>query len=240
MTDIFQPIQEQTQIPENPLEVLVGEDKKFKTVEDLAKGKIESDNFIRQLQNELAELREHVGKSQTMEEIKTQILSSLKQEKPLEQPAQPPSHEPNDSTKNVDVESLVSTLLEKREIEAKQRTNKQVVQDALEKKFGADAQLILNQKAKELSVSLEYLAKVANDSPSAFFRLVGIEQATPAHQPTPAPRSSQSAPVTPQSGVRNRSYYERLKSTNPTEYFSQKTRMQMMKDALAMGDSFNS
>lgn len=239
MTDIFQPIQEQTQLPENPLEVLVGEDKKFKSVEDLAKGKIESDNFIKQLQNELAELRDQVGKHQTMEEIKTQILSSLKQEKPLEQPVQPPTREPNDSDK-VDVESLVATLLEKREIETRQKTNKQVVQDALEKKFGADAQLILNQKAKELSVSLDYLAKVAHESPSAFFRLVGIDQATPAHQPAPAPRSSQSAPVTPQSGVRNKSYYEKLKTVNPSEYFSQKTQMQMYKDAMAQGESFYS
>ena len=239
MTDIFQPIQEQTQLPENPLEVLVGEGKKFKSVEDLAKGKIKSDNFIKQLQNELAELRDQVGKHQTMEEIKTQILSSLKQEKPLEQPVQPPTHEPNDSDK-VDVESLVATLLEKREIETRQKTNKQVVQDALEKKFGADAQLILNQKAKELSVSLDYLAKVAHESPSAFFRLVGIDQATPAHQPAPAPRSSQSAPVTPQSGVRNKSYYEKLKTVNPSEYFSQKTQMQMYKDAMAQGESFYS
>jgi len=41
------------QTSKTSLEELVGEGKKFKTVEDLAKGKLEADSFIAQLEGEL-------------------------------------------------------------------------------------------------------------------------------------------------------------------------------------------
>src|SRR5688572_24600607 len=44
----------------NPLADLVGENKKFKTVDDLAIGKLQSDAFIQKLQDENKELRDLV------------------------------------------------------------------------------------------------------------------------------------------------------------------------------------
>jgi hypothetical protein len=53
----------------NPLEALVGEGKKFKTAEDLARGKLEADNFVKQLQTELATLREDLNGRIKLEEF---------------------------------------------------------------------------------------------------------------------------------------------------------------------------
>lgn len=226
MTDIFQPTDESTTIPDNPLEVLVGEGKKFKTVEELARGKLESDNFIGQLQREMNELREAVGKHQSMEEIKTQILSSLKREDP---PIQPPVTPPeNENIDSANIETLVSQLLQKREAEKIASTNKEKVTQTLQEKFGADASLILNQKARELNVTLDYLAKVANDSPTAFFRLVGVDvTATPSQTP-PAPLGT----VTPLPRVQSGTDWERMKATNPKEYFSQENTMKRYREQM--------
>jgi hypothetical protein len=55
---------------------LVGEGKKFKTVEDLAKSKVQADQFIEQLKTESAEMRRRLteleasaGKSRTIEDV---------------------------------------------------------------------------------------------------------------------------------------------------------------------------
>lgn len=235
MDDIFTPPDDQTTIPENAREILVGEGKKFKDDEALAKGKLEADNYIKQLQRELSEIREHQAKSQTMEEIKTQILDSLKEKTPVQPPVTPPANGQNDS---VNVEELVNTLLEKKDVERRVQSNREAVSKTLQEKFGSDAQLILNQKAKELNVTLDYLAKVANESPSAFFRLVGLDAPNQSVQAVPAPRASQTAPLPQGAGVRNKAHYDKIRAQNPTEYFSQKVQMQMYKDAMSQGDSF--
>jgi hypothetical protein len=235
MDNLFTPT-DPTTIPENAYEVLVGEDKKYKDNEALARSKMESDNFIRNLQRELKELRDASSKAATLEEVRTTLLAELKASKDtslVQPPVTPP--EPDD---NPDIETIVSTLLEKKDQERRRMSNQEKVTKTLQDRFGEDAQAHLSQKAKELSVSLDYLAKVANESPEAFFRLVGIDAPKTATG-LPAPRPTQAAPL-PQGGVRNKSYYDKLKASNPTDYFSQKTQMQMYKDWMAQGETFNS
>ncbi len=235
MDNLFTPVDIQTNDDDVPvLDQLVGEGKKFRDAEALAKGKKQSDQFIAQLQRELEEARSQIGKAATLEEVKTQILSQLRPQDQSQQPATPPASTTPDS----DLESLVSTLLEKKEVAKKALTNKEQVQEALRSKFGADAALHLNQKAKELSVSLDYLAQVASQSPAAFFRLVGIESTQPVAN-APAPRSTQGAPA-PQGSTRNKAYYDRLKASDPKSYFSQAVRMQQYKDMMAQGESYYS
>lgn len=227
MTDIFTPADDQTMIPENPLEALVGEDKKYKTVEDLARSKFEADRFIKQLTTEAAEMREVIGKSQTMEDIKTQILASINQENTQRQPPEtPPEPEKVDSA---NLENMISQLLMKKEAEKKALSNREKVTKALEDKFGADAQIVLNQKARELNVSLDYLAKIANDSPSAFFKLVGIDSAQPPLATPPAPIGSAG---TPPKQMQNTIDWDRMKATNPTEYFSQENTMKRYREQM--------
>lgn len=234
MTNLFEQVDVQDQ--ENaPVELsaLVGPDKKYKTEADLVKAVYEKDRFITQLQSETAGLRQEVQKQTTMEELLTQVRSSLNPPAPPPSQPQAPSQ---DQTPNV--ESIVSSLLEQKEKERKIQNNKQLVEQKLLEKFGADAQLHLNKKAKELSVPLEYLAKVANEAPSAFFQLIGLQDNTPA-QPFSAPRSTQSAPHQDASGKRDKKYYDNLKNTmKASDYWSPKIQNQLMKDALALGDAF--
>lgn len=230
MSDIFAPIEVQTTDVENPFDNLVGEGKKFATKDDLAKAKIASDAFIEQLKREAAELREQVKSQQTMDEILTKIRSASAPTPPAT-PAEPPA-----PTAQPDIKETVASLFKEQEAQRQIQNNQQVVEAKLREKWGADAQVNLNQKAKELGVAPSYLLSIAQQSPSLFFATLGIDQKA-STQTLPAPRTSVQTPQ-PQSGERTKSHYDRLKATNPTEYFSPKVQNQMMKDAMKMREAF--
>lgn len=236
MDDIFTPSDTDQAVPENALEALVGEGKKFKDLESLAKGKVQSDNYIKQLERELAEIREANQKAMTLEEVKTAILSQIKPPQteivtPPAQPEQQPVAPVNDS----DLEAKIAELMAKKEAEAKSTSNRMKVQETLKERFGPDAQMILNQKAKELGVTLDYLAGIANNSPTAFFKLVGLDStSTP---PTPgAPRSTES--ISPQANSR-KAYWDNMKKNNPNEYFSKANTMLRHKEMMRGELPFN-
>lgn len=236
MSDIFQPINV-TNDESVSFEALVGEDKRFKTSDDLAKAKIESDRFIDQLKRENDELRKEVTSKATLDEIMTKIreMNAPQGQQP---PVTPPANPDNGSPQNI--ESVVATLLEKRSLEDRVRSNTEVVSQTLQEKFGADAQIHLNKKAKELGVSLDYLRRIASESPKAFFTLIGVSNERPVAAPVVAPRvlgQVHNEPVG-SDGQRNKAYYDKIKAVNPAEYFSPKIQNQMYKDAMKLGDAF--
>lgn len=237
MSDIFSDVQTNDVAPEvqNAYEVLVGEGKKFRDPEALAKAKLQSDNFILQLQRENAELREKAQRAASLEEIKTQILSGIKQEPSVVPPAQQPVEQPQPPT---NLEEIVNKALETKEAQRKAQTNREVVTQAMKEKFGADAQIILNEKAGELGLSLDYLAKVANDSPAAFFRLIGVDtNRTPAPN-SPAPRSSTYVAPDQRNVERTQSWYANEKKKVSDRAALKRLQDQEMADAMRLGEKF--
>ena len=98
--------------------------------------------------------------------------------------------------------------------------------------FGSDAEanIKLNQKARELGLTVVDLKRQAQDNPVVFYRLMGIND-RPAPTPTPpAPRNQQQTPVTPTTATRDRAFYEKLKATNPKQYFSPEMLQQRYRD----------
>ncbi|MGD9682598.1 MAG: hypothetical protein AB7L70_19135 [Pyrinomonadaceae bacterium] len=202
-------------------------------VEKLAAGKIESDNYIRRLEAEQAELRKAVQKQATVDEILTQIRQAQPQVPPVQQPTPPPAKPDNDPA---DVAKLVEEAMKARESQNTLKSNRQISEEAVVKAWGADAQLQLSKKARELNVSLAELSKLASESPQIFLRAVGLDKPV---QPANivAPRGAQVAQSS-DPNRRNKTHYDRLKSVNPSEYFSQKVQRQMYKDAMEQGESF--
>lgn len=206
-------------------------------LEKLSRAKIESDRHITTLERELAELRQKDSKSQTIEEILTQIRQSS------QPPATPQASQPSGSPKpeeSVNVEELVRQTIAAREQETALERNRRTVTEGLEKVYGADAQRELNKVARSLGVPLKDLQEQADKSPAMFFRIIGVDPSKTSAPPSGAvaPRPS---PTTPNQGsgtVRDKAYYDRLKASNPTEYRSQKVQQQMYKDWLARPDLF--
>lgn len=220
----------------NYLEVLVGEDKKFKSVEDLAKGKAESDRFVNQLQKELSELRKELGTRMTLEEF----LDKQKATKETAPATPAPDADGNPVTKfnPEDIKRLVSEELTKEQQKVVQTQNLNQVKNHLRSIWGAGFAHKLEEKAQELEVGKSFLEGLAASNPKAFLKLVGAEEA-PAPQPhVMVPTSTRDVPR-PHNTVRRTFYdYEKLRKENPREYFTPRVQNEMHKLAEELGPAF--
>lgn len=235
MSEIFTPIEIPTSEIDNPLEALVGPGKKFADTAALAKSKLEADSFIEQIKRENEELRREVSSKATMDEIMTQIRQFAPKPVESQQPLAPvvPSAQTPDELK-----TLVSQMLDQKKGEEKLSQNRKAVEDKIAEKWGSDAQLQMNKKAKELGVDLSYLQKVALESPSVFFRLVGLDAQPNQAGPVVAPRSGFTPESPTGTEVRNSKWYDSLKARDPKSYFSSKMMNQRYKDQMAQGEAF--
>ncbi len=215
----------------NYLEELVGEGRKFKSPEDLAKGKFYADQAIDVLKQRLQEAQNELQNRKSLEDFMTEM-------KTLKTPVEPEYRVSPDAPKpvEVDIESQFEQLFAKREAKQRMESNRDKVTRVLNDHFGDQAKVAINRKAQELGMSLQDLQDLAFRSPSALFNLLGVSE-------VPRDRVAPTVPVSTTStygsqvntGMRGRKYYDNLKKTNPKLYDHPDTIGQMMKDAAAWG-----
>jgi hypothetical protein len=234
---------ENTPISEVTVDALVGEDKKFKTVDDLARAKAESDRVIKARERELAELREELSKRSTADELFQKLQERQNtppkpdqgaQEQP---PVQPPSHL-SDEDLEKRIREIQSKQTEKERIDA----NVAEVTNRLITEFGDEdkANEVVNKKAAELGVSASFLQEVAAKSPKAFYAQLGLTEAP--RGSVGVPRSDVKTDMFQHSASAKPGTYaywqEQRKTMKDTEYFSPKIQNQIMKEAFEKGDAF--
>lgn len=212
------------------IDQLVGEGKKFKTVEDLARGKLEADRYIE-------ELREKTSQ----EEYSRKLLEKL-QEQAAVAPAKTEVQEnksvkgeDNTSPKPENIESQLNEVLDKREREAKVRANLETVSTQMEELFGTEAKAALEKRANELGVTPEYLKGIAADSPSAFFTLIGEK---PKQAKNPVLESSKNTLNFNSSDERDSKFYYDMWKKNPRQWANPATQKQMQEDKARLGTRF--
>ena len=231
---------------ENYLEHYVGEGKKFKDVQELAKGKYEADNYIPTLEKKLDELRSELEKRQTAAEIADQIRSRLADTKSTEVSNQgntnlgETTQDDQTTTKGLsqeDIEKLLEERISQREKQSKAQQNIAEVSRVLNERVGATSNKWLQDKANELGVTVQYLQQQAEVSPKAFYNLVGLNTGTQQRQGFNPPASSVNTASSLDSGsqVRNNAYYEKMFNENPKLRFDPKITVQMHKDAQRLG-----
>lgn len=248
MDELFQEINESetVTIDQNAdyLAELVGEGKKFKTVHDLARGKAEADRYIELLKKQNEELKKEVNTRTSLDSFKTALEELRKPAQPTQVESQPLSTPDSQAPKfdESSLEALVESVLQKKEAQRAQETNAQKVSRVLEENFGSNAQAVLNQRARELGMSLSDLKEISLRSPQAFFRLVGAQEGAQRPANTGAvPFGSVNLDAPTQiSPVRGRSYYERMKREQPALYNDPKTTTAMIQDMARLGrEKFN-
>lgn len=216
---------------DNPLEVLVGEGKKFKTVEELAKGKLESDRFIAQLQAEKRALLEEKNTRERLEELVNKLSNPSPSNVPTPQAreAENPVTPSNGLTKE-DLEKLLS----ERERQRTAEQNVQLVKTELEKSFGSNWKSNIAQKAKELNLSPQQMTDLASQSPQLVLSLFNRQPAPKV--PTPPGSHLNTATLGTNESVRDWNYYERLRKEDPKTYYS----AAVQKEVLQAWQKFNS
>lgn len=242
MTDLFDGApdpQVQVDPNKNYLEELVGEGKKFKSVEDLARGKAEADAHIARVQAEAEGLRTELRNRARLGDLVDQ-LANLPKNPPADPPAHPPTPDAGDSLDPAKVQQMLNDLLTQREQQSVTDRNLNTVKTELVKAFGPGYADILASKANSLGLTKEALNDLAAKSPQAFFTLVGVNPgASPAPSGFTPPASSHRTSGLPEGNVeRNKAYYDKIKLTNPVLYWDSKTQNQLHRDAMRLQERF--
>lgn len=208
--------------------------------EAIAKGKIEADQHIKNLETQLAEMRKDLEKQDYAKSLLEQVQNKAGE---ATTPTPAPSTEnggeinPNTTAETPDIQSLVEEALKAREAKQTVEQNVAQVDAALTEKFGTDAAKVVADKAAALGLSLDRLKGLAAESPSAFMALVGEAPLAP-------------APTTPHSSVNTQSesfsgnapkgfqHFQQMRRDNPKQYYSAAVQKQMFAMQDKMGDAF--
>lgn len=210
----------------------MGEGKKFRTNEDLARGKLESDRFIEQLKSEMAELKADLNTRVRLEEV-IDRLTDRNNEDPtpdaLHQESGSGSGQP--AITSDAIERLIETKITNRDKERTARENREAAVAELKKVFGADYSKRLEERCEALNLDKDTLNSLAARSPTAFLELVLPKSAERA--PYVPPRSSVASerPYTPPVQQGTKAWYDNLRKSDPATYWTPKVQWKMHEDA---------
>ena len=230
----------------NWLEEYVGEGKKFKDPEDLAKGKAHSDAFIYRLQKETEELRKELNTRIKLEEFMDRMNSQNTDGAHQATQTAGTGNQTNGTASNAtspdDIESLIEQRLAQREAEKTQKQNVEIARSRLVEMFGDNYQAELEARTNSLGLTKEFVANLAKTQPKALFALLGLEGQQKKDDSVFTPRGSVNTSGLGNSGSqeKNWAYYEKIRKQNPAAYFSVPVQNEMHKQASKLGERFYS
>lgn len=170
----------------DPLKTLVGEGKDFDSVEDLVKkaqGKKDADEHIKRLEEEaekrrlqlLAVLEKVKGSGISSSDTGQQTPQGISDAGPTSQ--QGGAGKESTGLSAEETERLLVQTLEKRETAKKVQANQQASLAGLLKIYGSKEKVTeaLTTASEKLGMSTQELSEVSARSPSAFFRMMGLD-----------------------------------------------------------------
>lgn len=247
MTDIFNAATtaetttegQNTQTNESFISQLVGEGKKFKDLEALAKGKLEADRHIGEITKTLDELRAELAKQDYAKSLLDTMSKGSETRAEQPPPITPsPSNTENTTQSASDIESLVEKVITEKEKNRTVSQNIAVVGEEMERQFGDKAGQILKSKSQELGMSIDRLKEIAAESPTAFFQLIGVNAQKKATMNTVTQSSVRSETFNSNSQDRDFDYYQKIRKENRSLYYSPKIQNMMLQDRERLGSRF--
>lgn len=216
----------------------------WKDPEVLAKGKLESDNYIKELERQIAELKADV----TKEDYAEKILQTI-QKKAAESDTAPDSLPKNNNVgtneegtpqpnlSEEDLKSLVEKTLLERESKATVEQNLATVEAELSERYGTEAKATIVAKAKDLGMSLDRMEEIAKESPTAFFALIGEKRNSVSLSMAGGSIRTDGENFA-KSNDRDWQYYQNLRKTNKSLYYTPKVQQQLIEDKRRLGNKF--
>ena len=227
-------------------EELVGENKKFKDNEQLARGKYEADLYVKHLETRLDEIKGDYTK------LRDEYNAGPKLQELLDQMAAQQSNTNREQTQisNVDnqrkpaidqneVKSLISSEFQQLKQAEREEKNFSFVQDKIKEQFGENYKTVLKERMESLGLTSEYLDENAKKYPKALLKTLGVgeQEVRDTFQP-PLKSTLRNDNFSPNTEKRTWAYYQKMKKEKPDLYRSSKTQTQMFHDAQALGDAF--
>lgn len=227
----------------NYLEELVGEGKKFKSPEELAKGKFAADLHIANLERRQDELRTAYEKlaDEYKAGAKLQDLISRLDEEKLTSRKQPTSNEENKPEVNLDlIKSTASEEYARLRTLEREQENFNQVQVKLRERFGNNYAKALKDQATQLGLDDTIVNNMARTNPRLFEKTFDLN--TPVNKDrfqTPVTNQFRSSVEAPKGEKRTQSFYNKVLEKNPRALMDDpKLVIQMDKDAQALGVDF--
>ncbi len=152
-------------IPDH-LKELIGEGKKYATVDKAIESLPHKEAHILRLEQENAQFKEKLSEAIAIEEVYKKLTESA----PRETGVTPPSAGMDEAS----VASVVKRQLLELEQERMAEANVKKVKDALIGKYGDKAKEVYDAKAQEFGVSKDFLNDIVRKSPRAAEELFGI------------------------------------------------------------------
>jgi hypothetical protein len=227
--------------PKASLDDLVGEGKKYSNPDELAKAYANAAAYIDQLKSETQGLREDLSQRQTAAEILEEIRKGAQSPAPRSEVGTPPADTPATPPSDEDLVKRIREVTNAEREAEKVRKNAEEVSNRMLELYGEKANDVVREKAQALGVSVDFLRDVAARSPAAFFATVGIEATktppatTHKNDVNPLGLSNQRGGATKEG---TKAYYDDIRKSNPTLYWTPKIQNQMFKDAKRLGDVF--
>lgn len=225
----------------NYLEELVGDGKKFKSPEELARGKAEADLFIEQMKRDNEELRadylrlrdEHNSGPKLQE-----VLNQLAELKGQRAPITPEGNEDKSVLDETKVANLVAEMMKQSKVADREAENVRKVESKLQEAYGPDYKRVLKQKVSELGLEEYFVNDLAKKHPEVLFRTIGVDQARGESFQAPVSSSVRRDPFGTGAQKRTWSYYQKMRAEDPKRYHDPKTKQQMFKDYQELGSAF--
>jgi len=216
----------------------------WKDPEVLAKGKLESDNYIAELKRQNEELKAKAIEGDTVSMLLSELEKrALGETNTPNTPAESNyvSQGEGETTSQPitpdQIAELVAKTLSERETTSIAQKNESEVKDFLIKNYGTEAIKVVHSKAAELGMSSADMDELAKKSPTAFYNLIGAKP--PVSEPIgQGSVNAQAFQNQTNSNVRDWQYYQKLRKENPRQYRSGAIQNQMMQDKKALGDRF--
>lgn len=236
MADIFssEPIEQNQN--EVTLDTLVGDDRKYKTPDELAKAYAHAEPMLEQLKAERARLEAENKVLKDLEEARRNGANpneGVRDDGGNKQP----DPQPAPKIADVDINKLVREELQNASEEKRRTDNINSAAEAMNRHYGsaAKAQEAIARRAQELGVSFEWLKDAAAQSPKAFLASMGIN---PDARAQSTPGFSNEVNVNPTSGKRDFRYWDEMRKKNPKAYYSREVQKQMFDARRELGDKF--
>ena len=216
---------------------LVGEGKKYKTLEDALRSVPHAQSHIQELEGTLENLREELNKRITLEEAVSELRAGT-------QRIDPPVGDSNQSVgaaNEEDVAKIVEKIVAGRETKLVQQANQKKVVETLRAVFGDKTKEVYDAKVAALGMSHEDFTTLATNSPQAALALFPEAGAATRSMSGNTSNGSVRTEGFSQSGVvkpGTYKWYSQLRKENPRHYFSREVQVEMARKAAELGPSF--
>ena len=217
---------------------LVGEGRKYKDPDELAKAYAHVEGHSKTVERENAELRARLDALEANRNKSNNNEDEGREQAPDgDNQQQPPKNNAPDA-QNVDFRSQIREEVQALNETEKAKANIEAAAAKMIEVYGdaAKANEAVRKRAAELGVSVEWLQDSASRSPSAFYATMGVTQN--ASHSTPASGHGVNLDTQGGSNRKNFEYYDKIRKDNPKLYFSATMQTEMMNQAREQGSDF--